>query len=105
MSFSLIRVGILKQNIEDFRDEKVLDVVIMGNTNLWYALQESVMTSTKLEMTDEVGMQLGDIGRNYCRRKWLFQPNLMLKFYSQVWEYLMNDFHRKMIRDSNRHPI
>ena len=25
------RVGILRQNIEDYRDERVLDVVIMGN--------------------------------------------------------------------------
>ncbi|MBT7461988.1 MAG: ABC-F family ATP-binding cassette domain-containing protein, partial [Waddliaceae bacterium] len=33
-------VGILKQNIEAFRDYTALEVVIMGNKRLWDVLQE-----------------------------------------------------------------
>lgn len=54
------KVGILRQNIEDFKDFAVLDCVIMGNKRLWSALQER----DKLyegEMTDAVGMRLGDL--------------------------------------------
>ncbi len=54
------RVGILRQNIEDYRDFKVLDVVIMGNKRLWEALQERD-TLYEVEMTDDVGMRLGDL--------------------------------------------
>lgn len=54
------RVGILRQNIEDYRDNIVLDVVIMGNARLWKAMQERDELYN-LEMTDDVGMRLGDI--------------------------------------------
>lgn len=54
------RVGILRQNIEDYRNEKVLDAVIMGNQRLWDALK--VRDSLyEVEMTDEVGMRLGEL--------------------------------------------
>ena len=54
------RVGILRQNIEAFLDTKVLDVVIMGNSRLWAALQERD-TLYEGEMTDAVGMRLGEL--------------------------------------------
>lgn len=54
------RVGILRQNIEDFHDYKVLNVVIMGNQRLWKALQERDALYD-VEMTDDVGMRLGDL--------------------------------------------
>jgi ATPase subunit of ABC transporter with duplicated ATPase domains len=54
------RVGILRQNIEAFRDEKVLDVVIMGNKRLWDALKERD-SLYEVEMTDDVGMRLGEL--------------------------------------------
>ncbi len=54
------RVGMLRQNIEDFREYSVRDVVIMGNTRLWAALKERD-TLYDVEMTDEVGMRLGDL--------------------------------------------
>ncbi len=53
-------VGILRQNIEDYRNERVLDVVIMGNRRLWQALKTRDELY-EVEMTDEVGMQLGDL--------------------------------------------
>lgn len=54
------KVGFLRQNIEEFAEYRVLDVVIMGNQKLWDAFEER----DKLyegEMTDEVGMRLGDL--------------------------------------------
>ncbi len=54
------KVGFLKQNIEDFRDFGVLDVVIMGNKRLWDALQERDRLYEQ-EMTDAVGIRLGEL--------------------------------------------
>lgn len=54
------RVGILRQNIEAYRDERVLDVVIMGNHRLWDALKERD-SLYEVEMSDDVGMRLGEL--------------------------------------------
>lgn len=54
------RVGILRQNIEDFKDYTVRDAVVMGNKRLWDALEERDHLY-EVEMTDEVGMRLGDL--------------------------------------------
>lgn len=54
------KVGLLKQNIEDFRDMKVLDVAVMGNARLWAALVERDQLYEG-EMDDAVGMRLGDL--------------------------------------------
>lgn len=54
------RVGYLRQNIEDFQELKLTDVVIMGNTKLWEALTERDLLYEK-EMTDAIGMRLGTI--------------------------------------------
>jgi ATPase subunit of ABC transporter with duplicated ATPase domains len=53
-------VGILRQNIEDYKDEIVTDVAIMGNKRLWAAMKERDSLYEK-EMDDEVGMRLGDL--------------------------------------------
>src|SRR5262249_55302546 len=54
------KVGFLKQNIEQFRENRVLDVVIMGNKRLWDALVERD-SLYEVEMTDEVGIRLGEL--------------------------------------------
>lgn len=54
------RVGILRQNIEDYLNENVLDVVIMGNQRLWHTLKERD-SLYEVEMSDEVGMRLGEL--------------------------------------------
>jgi ATPase subunit of ABC transporter with duplicated ATPase domains len=60
-SISLPRkVGFLRQNIEDFRNFKVIDVVIMGNKRLWDAMAERESLYEQ-EMTDEVGIRLGEL--------------------------------------------
>ena len=54
------KVGFLRQNIEEFKDYQVLDVVIIGNERLWKALVERDQLYEQ-EMTDAVGMRLGDL--------------------------------------------
>lgn len=54
------RVGILRQNIEDYREFSVLDVVMMGNKRLWDAFKERDALY-EVEMSDDVGMRLGEI--------------------------------------------
>lgn len=54
------KVGFLKQNIEDFKEIGVVDVVIMGNKKLWDALQERDRLYEQ-EMTDAVGIRLGEL--------------------------------------------
>ena len=54
------RTGILKQNIHDFAKNTPRDVVIQGNNRLWSALLEREKLYEE-EMTDEVGMRLGDL--------------------------------------------
>jgi ATPase subunit of ABC transporter with duplicated ATPase domains len=54
------RVGILKQNIEHYKDFRVIDSVIMGNQRLWKAFEERDKLYEN-EMTDEVGIRLGEL--------------------------------------------
>lgn len=54
------RVGILRQNIEAYQNERVLDVIIMGNHRLWDAFKERD-SLYEVEMSDDVGMRLGEI--------------------------------------------
>jgi ATPase subunit of ABC transporter with duplicated ATPase domains len=54
------KVGFLKQNIEAFRNETIIDVVIQGNKKLYDAIQKKEILLHQ-EMTDEVGMQLAEM--------------------------------------------
>jgi ATPase subunit of ABC transporter with duplicated ATPase domains len=54
------KVGFLKQNIEDYKDKRVIDTVIMGNRRLWNTLEERENLYEQ-EMTDEVGIRLGEL--------------------------------------------
>lgn len=54
------RVGILKQNIEDFKNFRVIDVVLMGNKRLWDAFLERDRLY-EMEMSDDIGMRLGEL--------------------------------------------
>lgn len=53
-------VGYLKQNIEDYREARLIDVVMMGNPRLWKTLEERDRLY-EVEMTDEVGIRLGEL--------------------------------------------
>lgn len=54
------KLGYLRQDIESYRDKKVVDVVIMGNRRLWDAWVERDKLY-EVEMTDSVGIRLGEL--------------------------------------------
>jgi ATPase subunit of ABC transporter with duplicated ATPase domains len=54
------KLSFLRQNIEDFGERRVIDVLIMGNDRLWNALEERERLYQE-EMTDEIGMRLAEI--------------------------------------------
>ncbi len=54
------KVGFMKQQIEEFQHNTVLETVIMGNRRLWDALSERDRLY-EVEMTDAVGIRLGEI--------------------------------------------
>ncbi len=53
-------VGFLKQSIDEFLSYRAVDVVIMGNSRLWNAIEERDALYLK-DITDEVGIRLGEI--------------------------------------------
>ena len=54
------KVGFLQQNIEEYRDDSLLDVVCAGNQRLWSALRERERLYEG-EVTDRVGLRLGEL--------------------------------------------
>jgi ATPase subunit of ABC transporter with duplicated ATPase domains len=55
------RLSVLHQDHYRHEDDRIRDVVIMGNRRLWDALVEKEGLLASGEMDDEVGMRLGDI--------------------------------------------
>ncbi len=55
-----LRLGILRQNHYEYEEERILDTVIMGNKNLWDAMQEKDKLLAG-EVTDEIGIRLGEL--------------------------------------------
>lgn len=59
------KTSILRQDQHAYDDRRVLDVVMMGNKPLWAAMDEKAQILKKLEdgleLTDEMGMRLGDL--------------------------------------------
>ncbi|MFZ4772459.1 MAG: ABC-F family ATP-binding cassette domain-containing protein [Chlamydiia bacterium] len=54
------KTGYLRQNIHDYKDYTLRQVVIMGNKRLWDAFAERDQLY-EVEMTDKVGMRLGTL--------------------------------------------
>jgi ATPase subunit of ABC transporter with duplicated ATPase domains len=56
------RLSMLHQDHYRFENERIRDVVIMGNRRLWTAMQDKEVLLAKGDaMTDEEGMKLGDL--------------------------------------------
>src|SRR5271168_3841233 len=55
------KMGVLRQDQFAFDAFRVIDTVIMGNKGLWAALEERDRIYEKAELTDEDGMQLGEL--------------------------------------------
>jgi ATPase subunit of ABC transporter with duplicated ATPase domains len=55
------RTSVLKQDQFAYESWRVLDVVIMGNTKLWEALQEKELLLAKPNLSDDDGVRLGEL--------------------------------------------
>jgi ATPase subunit of ABC transporter with duplicated ATPase domains len=57
------KVGFLKQNIEDFKDQDVISVVIMGNKRLWKPFKSGTTYIHKRSRMNRHPIRR--VGRNY----------------------------------------
>ncbi|MFT3706935.1 MAG: ATP-binding cassette domain-containing protein [Archangium sp.] len=55
------KLGILRQDHFQYENERVLDVVMMGNKALWAAMKEKNILLEKPNLTDDDGVRLGDL--------------------------------------------
>src|SRR5688572_13534011 len=55
------KMGVLRQDQFAFDAFRVIDVVVMGNSRLWTALEERDRLYAKTDLTDEDGMRLGEL--------------------------------------------
>ncbi|WP_225411363.1 ABC-F family ATP-binding cassette domain-containing protein [Stigmatella hybrida] len=55
------RLGILRQDHFRYDQDRVLDVVLMGNKPLWEAMQEKNTLLAKADITEEDGNRLGEL--------------------------------------------
>src|SRR5512142_3322936 len=55
------KLGILRQDHFKYEDNRVLDVVLMGNASLWAAMTEKEALLAKPEITDEDGTRLAEL--------------------------------------------
>jgi ATPase subunit of ABC transporter with duplicated ATPase domains len=55
------KVGILRQDQFRYDQHRIIDTVLMGNPALWSALEERERLYNEPELTDEMGMRLGEL--------------------------------------------
>ncbi|MHB8416694.1 MAG: ABC-F family ATP-binding cassette domain-containing protein [Myxococcales bacterium] len=55
------KVGVLRQDHFRFDERRVVDTVVMGNTLLWAALTEKEKLLAAPEITEEMGVRLGEL--------------------------------------------
>ena len=55
------RLGMLRQDQFGFEDDRVIDVVLMGNRVLWEAMQEKDRLLAKSEISEDDGHRLGEL--------------------------------------------
>ncbi|HEX8537786.1 MAG TPA: ATP-binding cassette domain-containing protein, partial [Cystobacter sp.] len=55
------KLGILRQDQFRYEDNRVLDVVIMGNKGLWEAMKEKDTILAKSDITEDDGNRLGEL--------------------------------------------
>ena len=56
------KLGVLRQDHYVYEEERIIDVVMMGNPTLWKAMQDKeVLLARAEDLSDEEGMQLGEL--------------------------------------------
>lgn len=61
-----LRVGVLRQDHYTYDECKVLDTVMMGHPELWRVMQERERLYSLPEMTEEEGMQVGELESQFA---------------------------------------
>ena len=61
-----IRLGKLRQDQFAFEDERVIDAVIMGHTDLWRVAEERERIYSQAEMSEEDGMRVADLETQFA---------------------------------------
>ena len=60
------RLSVLKQNHHEFEDKKALDLVIMGNTELYKIMQEKDAIYSKPDFSDEDGIKAAELEARFA---------------------------------------
>jgi ATPase subunit of ABC transporter with duplicated ATPase domains len=55
------KVGILRQDQFRYDNYRIIDTVLMGNKELWAALEEREQLYNATDFTDEMGIRLGEL--------------------------------------------
>lgn len=55
------KIGILRQDQFRYNDVRIIDTVLMGNKTLWSALEERDKLYAEANLTDEMGLRLGEL--------------------------------------------
>ena len=55
------RLGILRQDHFKYDEDRVIDVVLMGNSVLWAAMKEKDAILAKADISDDDGNRLGEL--------------------------------------------
>lgn len=61
-----LRVGVLRQDHYTYDECKVLDTVLMGHPELWRVMKERERLYSLPEMTEEEGMQVGELENQFA---------------------------------------
>ena len=70
------RISILKQDHYEYDENRVIDVVMMGNTKLWKIIEEKDKMYSQTEFTDEDGMRLANLEAEFMELDgWNAEPD------------------------------
>ena len=70
------RISILKQDHYQYEENRVIDVVIMGNNKLWKIMEEKDKMYQQTEFTDEDGMKLANLEAEFMELDgWNAEPD------------------------------
>ena len=70
------RISVLKQDHYQYDEERVIDVVIMGNTKLYRIMQEKDKIYSQTEFSDEDGMKLANLEAEFMELDgWNAEPD------------------------------
>jgi len=93
------RMAVLKQDHFEFDEVKVLDVVLMGHTEMWSLMQEKDAIYAKPDFSDEDGIKASELEEKFAEMDgWNAEPNAA-SLLSGIG--ITEDNHVKLMKDLN----